>query len=218
MGCVLSSGRGEVKAYNELVSLLPLFPLELVLFPGVPLPLHVFEPRYKEMIGECLRAESEFGIVRVSKQGVAAIGCTAAIVEVVKKYDDGRMDILTEGRRRFEVVDINQERSFLRADVMFLEDEPDAAPVTEAQQAIRLYLDLLALADVEAQNPPEPGPQLSYLITAGLPLELDFKQQLLESRSESERIGVIVEYYTALIPRLTHAMKTRKKAGGNGHG
>ena len=200
------------------MALLPLFPLELVLFPGVPLPLHIFEPRYKEMVGECLREHSEFGVVRVSDKGVASIGCTAAILEVVKRYDDGRMDILAEGRRRFEVVNVDQERAFLRGDVLFFDDERSEAPAAEAQKAIRLYLDLLAVAEVEAQNPPAPGPQLSFLITAGLPLELDFKQQLLESRSEAERIAVIIEYYTALVPRLTHALKLRKKAGGNGHG
>jgi Lon protease-like protein len=200
------------------VPLLPLFPLELVLFPGVPLPLHIFEPRYKEMIGECLREQSEFGVVRVSGGGVAATGCAAGIVDVVKTYDDGRMDILTEGRRRFEVLSVDQERAFLRGDVLYFSDEEDRPPAPEAQKAIRLYLDLLALADVEADNPPEPGPNLSFSITAGLPLELDFKQQLLEMRSEPQRIAAIITYYTALLPRLKQALKVRQKAGGNGHG
>lgn len=197
--------------------LIALFPLELVLFPGVPLPLHIFEPRYKEMIGECLREKSEFGVVRVVKDGIAAAGCTARVLDVVKQYDDGRMDILTEGRRRFEVVALDQERSFLRGEVEFFEDEAAEAPPGEAQRAIRLYLDLLAVAEVEAENPPEPGPQLSFLITSGLPLELDFKQQLLESRSEPARIARIVEYYQELLPRLQRALKARKKSGGNGH-
>jgi len=199
------------------MALLPLFPLELVLFPGVPLPLHIFEPRYKEMIGECLREQSEFGVVRVVKDGIAAAGCTAAILDVLKRYDDGRMDILTEGRQRFEVVALDQERSFLRGEVAFFDDEPSEASTAASQHAIRLYLDLLALADVEAENPPEPGPQLSFLITSGLPLELDFKQQLLESRSEAKRVGLIVDYYEALVPRLKRALKARKKSGGNGH-
>jgi Lon protease-like protein len=199
------------------VPLLPLFPLELVLFPGVPLPLHIFEPRYKEMIGECLRDRSEFGIVRIGDRGVAGIGCTAGVLDVTQRYDDGRMDILTEGRRRFEVLSVDQGREFLRGEVAYFDDDEDEAPVAEAQRAIRLYLDLLALAGVEAANPPEPGPRLSFLITSGLPLELDFKQQLLESRSEAGRIAAIVEYYQALIPRLERALQLRKKAGGNGH-
>ena len=198
--------------------LLPLFPLELVLFPGVPLPLHIFEPRYKDMIGECLREKSEFGVVRIAEQGIAAVGCTAGVVELVKTYDDGRMDILTEGRRRFEVVNIDEERAYLRGDVMYIEDEDERAAAPDAQKAIRLYLDLLALAEVDSQNPPEPGPNLSFAITGGLPLELDFKQQLLEMRSEADRIGAIIQYYEALVPRLTKALKIRKKAGGNGHG
>jgi Lon protease-like protein len=197
--------------------LIPLFPLEVVLFPGVPLPLHIFEPRYQEMMGECLRDRTEFGVVRVVNDGIAAAGCTAAILDVIKRYDDGRMDILTEGRRRFETIALDQERSFLRGEVAFFNDEPSEASTTAAQRAIRLYLDLLALAGVEAENPPEPGPNLSFLITSGLPLELDFKQQLLESRSEAKRIGLIVEYYESLVPRLKRALKARKKSGGNGH-
>ena len=197
--------------------LIPLFPLEVVLFPGVPLPLHIFEPRYKEMMGECLRDRTEFGVVRVVNDGIAAAGCTAAILDVIKRYDDGRMDILSEGRRRFETIALDQERSFLRGEVAFFDDEPSEASTAAAQRAIRLYLDLLALADVEAENPPEPGPNLSFLITSGLPLELDFKQQLLESRSEAKRIGLIVEYYESLVPRLKRALKARKKSGGNGH-
>jgi uncharacterized protein len=199
------------------VPLLPLFPLELVLFPGVPLPLHIFEPRYREMIGECLRDASEFGIVRESEAGVAKAGCTAEILDVTKRYDDGRLDILVEGRRRFEIVSVDDERAFLRGEVRFFDDEPSQASTAAAQHAIRLYLQLLALADVEAENPPEPGPNLSFLITSGFPLELDFKQELLESRSEAQRIGRIVAYYETLLPRLQRALKARKRAGGNGH-
>lgn len=197
--------------------LLPLFPLEVVLFPGVPLPLHIFEPRYREMVGECLRDNLPFGVVRTGEGSLARSGCTAEVLEVVKRYDDGRMDILTEGRRRFTIVSLDEERAFLRGEVEYFDDEPGQPPVAEAQRAIRLYLDVLALADVEAENPPEPGPQLSFLITAGLPLDLDFKQRLLESRSEAERIALIVPYYEALVPRLQRALKARRKAGGNGH-
>src|SRR5947208_4835371 len=88
--------------------LLPLFPLDMVLLPGVPLPLHIFEPRYREMISECLAQEKPFGVVRVKEEGVAEIGCTAEIITVTKKYPDGRMDIVTEGRERFEVMHMDK--------------------------------------------------------------------------------------------------------------
>jgi len=95
-----------------VTSLLSLFPLDFVLLPGCPLPLHIFEPRYKEMIAECRAQDSSFGIVRIVEKGFADIGCTAEIVSIVKEYPDGRLDIISEGRKRFEVLRVNQERSF----------------------------------------------------------------------------------------------------------
>src|ERR1700686_5878492 len=124
--------------WSFCVSLLPLFPLDLVLFPGAPLPLHIFEPRYREMIAECLDQKKSFGVVRAKEEGVAEIGCTAEIITVTQKYPDGRMDIVTEGRQRFEVMQVNQERSFLQAEVLFLRDEPDKATVEEIAEALKL--------------------------------------------------------------------------------
>src|SRR5262249_16832914 len=119
--------------------LLPLFPLDVVLFPGTPLPLHIFEPRYKEMIAECLTRQRPFGVVGVSGEGVADVGCTAEILTVTKKYSDGRMDIVTEGRKRFEIMQVNQERSFLQAEVLYLQDEPSRASAEEMAQVVKLH-------------------------------------------------------------------------------
>ncbi len=100
------------------MALLSLFPLELVLLPGTPLPLHIFEPRYKEMIGECLANDAPFGVVRALEEGIAEVGCTAEIITVTKQYPDGRLDLIAEGRNRFEVLEVNRERSFLQAEVL----------------------------------------------------------------------------------------------------
>ena len=78
-----------------------LFPLDVVLFPGAPLPLHIFEERYKEMIGLCLQQQSSFGVVRAQSEGLAIIGCTARIEQVLERMDDGRLNILTRGARPF---------------------------------------------------------------------------------------------------------------------
>jgi hypothetical protein len=121
------------------VALLPLFPLEVVLLPGTPLPLHIFEPRYKEMIGECLANDAPFGVVRALDEGIAEVGCTAEIITVTKEYPDGRMDLIAEGRKRFEVLELNQERSFLRAEVLLVPDEPNAAAQEEKVRAIQLH-------------------------------------------------------------------------------
>ena len=94
------------------MALLPLFPLDVVLLPGTPLPLHIFEPRYKEMIGECLANNTPFGVIRALDEGIAEIGCTAEIVTVTKEYPDGRLDLIADGRKRFEVLELNHERSF----------------------------------------------------------------------------------------------------------
>ena len=197
--------------------LIPLFPLEAVLFPGQALPLHIFEPRYKEMIGEALAGKQPFGVVRALENGVAGVGCTAEITNVVKRYDDGRLDLVTEGRQRFEVMHLDQERPFLRGQVEFFADEAAPPPRDEVTRLLRLHTELMELLEVEAEAP-EPGdPSLSFELAAALPFALDFKQSLLGLRSEAQRVQALIEYYDKVMPSVARAVKARKKAGGNGH-
>jgi len=201
-----------------LDDLIPLFPLGVVLFPGTPLPLHIFEPRYKEMIGECLAQDRTFGVVRAIEQNLSEIGCTAEIVTVVKEYPDGQLDIVTEGRQRFEVLRVNQERSFLRAEVLMIDDEPGAAPnQEETSRAVQLHSELLTIAgatqDLSAADPSF----LSFYLAGSLPLDLDFKQKLLALRSEPERLSLLITYLETVIPNLHRAARARETAGGNGH-
>ncbi|HEY6303785.1 MAG TPA: LON peptidase substrate-binding domain-containing protein [Terriglobales bacterium] len=195
-------------------SLMPIFPLELVLLPGVPLPLHIFEPRYKEMIAECLEQKKPFGIVRASSDGVADIGCTAEIMSVTKKYDDGRMDILTRGVERFEVIQVNEERSFLQAEISLVQDEDEedepGKPATEmVTQAVRLHAEIAKLAGAEPSGPDEQAGNLSFLLAGSLPLDLDFKQSLLSTLSEAKRLEAVVGYLEAILPGLRRAAKAR---------
>ena len=197
--------------------LLPLFPLEVVLLPGTPLPLHIFEPRYKEMIGECLRNDAPFGVVRALEEGVAEIGCTAEILTITKQYPDGRMDLIAEGRKRFEVLEMNQERSFLRAEVLFVPDEPGNAVEEEKARAVRLHLEILSLAGAVQDLATVDQNQLSFYLAGSLPLDLDFKQNLLGMRSEEQRLQTVAKYLEEILPRLRRVAQTRQKAGGNGH-
>jgi len=199
--------------------LLPLFPLDLVLLPGIPLPLHVFEPRYKEMIGECLSNKAPFGVVRAKEaEGIAEVGCTAEIITVTKEYEDGRMDIVTQGRERFEIVAVNREREFLQAEVLYLMDDPEPATREEAAEALKLHNEVLSLAGAALEKvAPDEDPQLSFRLAGTLPLDLDFKQTLLEMKSEAERIRAMVSYLQALLPDLRRTVHIRQKAGGNGH-
>ena len=200
-------------------TLLPLFPLDLVLLPGTPLPLHIFEPRYKEMISECLAQKKSFGVVRAKQeQGVAEIGCTAEILHVTKQYPDGRMDIVTQGRERFEVMLVNNERPFLQAEVLYLEDEPSRATREEISRAVELYRELLALAGAAPEDATaDEEPQLSFRMVGRLPLDLDFKQTLLGMKSEAERVQAIISYFETILPSLKRTVHVRQKAGGNGH-
>ena len=198
--------------------LLPLFPLELVLLPGTPLPLHIFEPRYKEMIRECLASDAPFGVVRALEEGIAEIGCTAEIITVTKEYPDGRLDLVCEGRKRFEVLEVNRNRSFLQAEVLIVPDEPDAAAQDERAKAVQLHLEILSLAGAVQDLSAADQNALSFYLAGSLPLDLDFKQQLLGMRSEAQRIQAVATYLEAIIPKLKRASRAREKAGGNGHG
>jgi Lon protease-like protein len=199
------------------VALLPLFPLELVLLPGTPLPLHIFEPRYKEMIRECISTEAPFGVVRAFEEGIAEVGCTAEIVTVTKEYPDGRMDLICEGRKRFEVIEVNRDRSFLQAEVLIVPDDPEVAAQEERVKAVQLHLEILSLAGAVQDLSAADQNQLSFYLAGSLPLDLDFKQRLLAMRSEAQRIQAVAAYLETILPQLKRAARARQTAGGNGH-
>lgn len=198
-------------------SLIPLFPLDVVLLPSAPLPLHIFEPRYKEMIAECLAQNRVFGVVRALEQGLAEVGCTAEIITVVKEYPDGRLDLVAEGRNRFEIVAVNQDRTFLQGEVLMIEDEPGAPPQEDAARAAQLHSELLAIAGAKQDLSAADPALLSFYLAGSLPLDLDFKQKLLSLRSEADRLSILITYLETLIPNLHRTARAREKAGGNGH-
>ena len=169
------------------------------------------------MIGECLAEHRTFGVVRTVEQGLAEVGCTAEIVSVVKEYPDGRLDLVTEGRRRFELVRVNEERSFLRAEVLMIDDEPGIPPQEDTSRAIQLHAELLALAGARQDISAAQSASLSFYLAGSLPLDLDFKQKLLSLRSEPERLSLLITYFETVIPNLQRASRARKTAGGNGH-
>jgi Lon protease-like protein len=200
------------------LTLLPLFPLDLVLLPGTPLPLHIFEPRYREMVSECLDRSHHFGVIRGQEQELADVGCTAEILTVTKKYPDGRMDIVTEGRKRFEVMQLNQERSFLQAEVLYLHDGPDIPSQDEIAQAVKLHGEIMTLAGAEPEKTSEINEAVvSFHLAGSLPLDLDFKQALLAMKSESERLRAVISFFETILPSMRRTVHVRRKAGGNGH-
>ncbi|HZT38077.1 MAG TPA: LON peptidase substrate-binding domain-containing protein [Bryobacteraceae bacterium] len=196
--------------------LLPLFPLQVVLLPGATIALHIFEERYKEMIGEAIRNRSEFGVVLASDKGIVNTGCTAVVDRVVREYPDGRLDIIARGRRRFEILLLNEERSFLRGAVEFFEDEPgDAAPADLLDQLVETYRELKSedSDDDEAKAAPAP---FSFQLAELIP-DLNFRQMLLATRSEAERLRRLIEYLPGFIQKLRRVRHIRTVAPTNGH-
>jgi Lon protease-like protein len=196
-----------------------LFPLQLVLFPNGAVPLHIFEPRYKELIRRCIDTETEFGIVLERNGGVARIGCTARVVEITQEYDDGRMDIAVECRRVFEILELYQDKPCLEATVTFLADAPDAKTISAPSAVIQAYEkchELLYGATPDDIDRDE-HPSLAYAIAEDLPLDLDDKQTLLALRDENERLKQLLPMIQQLVPRAQTRQRMRQKAGGNGH-
>jgi Lon protease-like protein len=170
-----------------------LFPLALVLLPTERVPLHIFEPRYKELIGECLAEGAEFGLVLEDDDGRREIGTRAAVVEVLQVFDDGRMNVVVEGRDRFRLVELTSGRSFHTGEVEPIDDtegDPEPAAVERAVDLLR-KLGEIAGADVAELAVTSEAP--SFELAARVDFEPQLKQQLLESRSEPERLDRLSE-------------------------
>lgn len=198
---------------------LPLFPLNVVLLPGADLPLHIFEPRYRQMVRECLDNQSPFGMLLALPNGVAGIGCTAEILEVTKRYRDGRFDIVTVGRSPFRAVELFENEPLLRGDVDYLEDRPLPANPCISKELTDLYETCHTL--IFGDYPRDVGAadsRISYSIAAKLPMDLLWKQRILETRSETERQERLVAYLREWAPLLQKNTVLRAHAVGNGHG
>src|SRR6266849_1883887 len=153
---------------------IPVFPLDVVLFPGAVLPLHIFEPRYRQMVKSCLKEKSEFGILLSLPKGVAYVGCTAEIVEVVKRYDDGRMDILTVSRAPFRVIRLYTENPLVEGQVDYREDRIIPSHPRLRRAPLELYeaCHTLLFDDYPPDADRDSSPELSFVVAATLPMDL----------------------------------------------
>jgi ATP-dependent Lon protease len=199
---------------------IPLFPLNVVLLPGGELPLHIFEPRYREMVRNCLEQKSEFGMLLSLPKGLARLGCAAKIVEVLNRQQDGSLDILTTGGAPFRVLELFTKLPLLEGLVEYLEDRDNLPNPSIYKELIELYetCHTLIFRDYPKNLPGEPAQKVSYAIASALPLELAWKQQILESRSESDRQARLVAYLREWAPHLEKVAALRQFSRGNGHG
>jgi Lon protease-like protein len=197
---------------------LPIFPLSVVLLPGTPMPLHIFEDRYKEMMSVVIPEHSEFGVVLVKDGGVVNIGCTATVEQVVRRYPDGRLDIICVGRRRFRIESIDDEKSYLRAAVEYFNDEDaQEIPPQVQQRAIAAYRRLREVEPDEADVEPRlDEPQLSFQLAQAIE-DVDQRQMILSMRSELERLLFFTQALPDYINRRQQLALARRVAPRNGH-
>ncbi|MDT0630483.1 LON peptidase substrate-binding domain-containing protein [Rubrivirga litoralis] len=197
---------------------LPLFPLGLVLLPGEPVPLHIFEPRYREMVRVCLDGDQPFGVVYASETALAAVGSAARIADVTTTYDDGRLDIVAVGESRFRVVEVHRDQSYLTADVERVEDEAEDDDSKARQRAIARHMRLLEMAGEEPRIDRYNGvDSVSFMIGRNAGLDLDDKQRLLEMQTEEARIRYLADHLGSLLVRLKQVRELRDLARGDGH-
>jgi Lon protease-like protein len=164
-----------------------LFPLGIVLVPGERAPLHIFEPRYKELVEECLAQESPFGLVYADPDGMRRIGTEALVAEVTERFDDGRLNIVVTGGERFTVQSLTEGRSFITAEVVPYLDEPDAVSDEVLQGCLDAYERVAQAAGVEVEEI-APGPHgVAFGICDRINLDPEIKQTLLDRRTNDWR-------------------------------
>jgi Lon protease-like protein len=193
----------------------PIFPLPLVLLPTEVAPLHIFEERYKQMVGECLESESGFGIVWLGDEALADVGCTVAITELLERMDDGRMNILVEGEQPFRLDRRVEDLAYPAGDVELLDDAQDA-PEERVRELQKRYGEVVLKAGGDVPDEAELLEMDSYAMAATIELEPTFKQQLLDSRSEAERLDLIEELFDKALKRLGEAEQMAETARSNG--
>ena len=200
----------------EVAERFPLFPLGLVLLPTEIVPLHIFEERYKLMIGRCIEEETEFGIVWLAEGGLRDVGCSASVAQVLERTDDGRMNILARGGRPFQLVRRIEDMPYPAADVEFLEGQEDPYDEVLAQSARESYADLVEHVTGERPGAEQLGELSSYGMAATIELSAEPKQALLEERSEDARLRTVGELFGVARGRLEKAEEAQEAARSNG--
>ena len=198
------------------MSELGLFPLGIVLLPTEQVPLHIFEDRYQELIGECMAENSEFGLVYADDDGLREIGTRAAVAEVLDHFDDGRLNIVAEGRERFRLLELTRGRSFQTGIVEPIQDEPGAADPSDAENALELFRRLVELTGADVSEPRVDAEQLSFELAGRFEFAPELKQRLLQLTSERERMRLLAELLTGAAAAVEREREIAERAHGNG--
>lgn len=195
---------------------LGLFPLPLVLLPTERVPLHIFEERYRELIGECLESDREFGLIYADDDGMRDVGTRARVTEVLARMPDGRMDILVEGRSRFRLLEVTTGRGFQTGEVSPVEDEKDPSDSESIARAIGLFDRLRELTGSDLDVPDPGTAQLSFVLAGLVELAPDDKLQLLRDVSERSRMSRVCELLERALLTTQRVREAAERAVTNG--
>ncbi len=207
-----------VALFMDAIDSLPLFPLDLVLYPDEELPLHIFEERYKELTQYCLDHDVPFGVVRTADDDLAPVGTTARIQDIVNRYADGRLDLLAQGEERFRLQEVYDEKSYYTADVTIVEDDPEPVDLDLKERAITQHMKLLELAGRTVRpDLYDNVEKLSFVLAQNAALEEKQKQEVLERTSEADRIQYLINHFEKLIPRIEQQSDVQRRIRSNGH-
>jgi Lon protease-like protein len=201
---------------DRVVRDFPLFPLGIVALPYELVPLHIFEERYRTMIGECLERGTEFGIVWAGDEGVRPVGCAMEITEVLERTDDGRLNILTRGTRPFRIVDEQHNLPYPAGTVEFLTDKSEKADAKTRTAAHEAYGSLVEQATDRTPDAEELDSMSAYEMAATVDFGRDAKQGLLDLRSENARLRLVTRLFRAASKRLDFIERAQARARSNG--
>jgi Lon protease-like protein len=193
-----------------------LFPLNLVLLPGEQAPLHVFEPRYKELIGECLAEDEEFGLVLADDDGIREIGTRAGVIEVLERFDDGRLNIVVEGRERFRLIELTEGRAFATAEIADSDDDGENPTEEEVEQCLAAYDRVVKAAEAELEDLDFDADSIAFQIAARVDFGTEIKQGLLELQSERERVLRLAPMLDQAADAVKRDREIRERASSNG--
>ena len=193
-----------------------LFPLNLVLLPGEQAPLHVFEPRYRELIGECLEDGREFGILLEDEGGMREIGTRCGVIEVLDRFPDGRLNVVVQARDRFHLVELTEGRTFSTAEVEELPDEMDTPTEDEVEECLAAYSRVVDAAEAELEDLDLDADSIAFQIAARIDFGTEIKQGLLELRSERERVVRLAPMLSRAAEAVQREKEIRDRASGNG--
>lgn len=194
---------------------LGLFPLDLVVLPGEKVPLHLFEPRYRQLYADCVLDDRPFVVVQQGPTGPADIGCSARFETLVRRFEDGRLNVIVQGLVPVELVEESEGRLYFSAKVRPLADEPGEPALELADRVLGRFRALAGLPD-DAMPPAPEGVPLSYAVAGAFELPSGTKQELLESRDEGRRLTMVAEILSAVDQEVQHARVAAERASTNG--